>query len=936
MLRTELIDLINSGEAWAFVGAGISVDAGGPTWQNLVTQTVDLLGSPTAEELAKDQRFQRSESNYNYETSFSIIEQLVGRASLEAAVRDALSGELTPGKLASTLTDWPFAGYITTNYDSTLEGSLANQGQAGWVPIGNANKEPQKLSGNPSKVVWHVHGSLGMDGSQSQLILTERDYDDLYLEESATNTHLKAFLLQRRIIFFGYGFQDFELNRLLKLASRYCSPARPAYAFLSGLAGTNYDHERHDLLEKYNVDVIPYSVSNESHRQLQELFDVYNAFVLRRSLHFGKPTRTVPSYDPETTSLLTYNQLVLRHQANVSDEGLELLLRARILSMLEHKGICTSHELEKELAARANLLHGQKPDSSGHPAAKEIARVLSTLMDEGLVSRDDEQKFGLTPAGLELVSQQAGRSALLSAQFKASLRDRAQAALPDRKDTGSIAETAEAFLKECIRRRALGVSMSWKAPQDEIQQFHAIALLQSLPEFMEQLEEPEQARALIKVIQGFLASPSDVESKYLGASIQAQFSLNLLGYDPNLYMTHAKELAQTLFLIDSDTLIRLLGRSGTGYTSAHSFVKRLIDSGSTVATTDSLSLEVAEHARWPIEKAGLKTATLSSSVLIAATGRAGFRSNVFLEGFLNEVGQGDAHLNYGLYLDSIMDHPQGQNARLAAIQHALAATGVLCRSFGKWEGFSQLLFVKRDEVEQKIAEKRRRVQTYRHTRQVKAEAEALLLIEGFRKQELGYESRRFVNAYFVSHSRVVDRVSNSGLPITMRPEVLAEWLNTLTPVEPEELTTLIDGLLWELSERDFAVVDVTTLRTTFSPLVQASKEHLEEELAGQRNLIATHYGEAAKAAFRDLGGLDLSIALESLNAQRVEGLEEELAKMRSQFLAAMKKAQLTPEEQEELAKFRAGKKAKKLEGRSRKRASQSKPTKRGGKGRRRK
>jgi len=239
-----------------------------------------------------------------------------------------------------------------------VEASLAHQDELGWVPVGNVGKEPAKMSGDPSQVVWHIHGSLGMDASQSRLVLTEEDYDDLYLEDSPVSTQLKAILLQHRVIFFGFGFQDLELNRLLKLAKRYCNPARPAYAFLGGLAGKVYDAERRDLLERYNVDVIPYDTPNGSHHKLQQIFDVYNAFILRRSLRFGKPARAVPSYDPETTSLLTYSQLVLRNRASVSEQTLDLLLRARILSMFEHKGTCTSDELEQEVAARNNLLHG--------------------------------------------------------------------------------------------------------------------------------------------------------------------------------------------------------------------------------------------------------------------------------------------------------------------------------------------------------------------------------------------------------------------------------------------------------------------------------------------------------------------------------------------------------------------------------------------------
>src|SRR6266508_2448414 len=158
MLRTELIELVNSGEAWAFVGAGVSADAGGPTWQLLMNETVRVLGNDVTQDLQKDRRFERARSNYDYARSFSLIEQAVGRASLEGAVREVLPQDLIPGKLTSGLTDWPFAGYITSNYDSLLEKSLASQAQVGWAPIGNVGDEPRKMSGTPSKVVWHIHG----------------------------------------------------------------------------------------------------------------------------------------------------------------------------------------------------------------------------------------------------------------------------------------------------------------------------------------------------------------------------------------------------------------------------------------------------------------------------------------------------------------------------------------------------------------------------------------------------------------------------------------------------------------------------------------------------------------------------------------------------------------------------------------------------------
>ena len=40
MLNQQLIDILNSDGAWAFVGSGCSVDAGLPSWEELLTQTI--------------------------------------------------------------------------------------------------------------------------------------------------------------------------------------------------------------------------------------------------------------------------------------------------------------------------------------------------------------------------------------------------------------------------------------------------------------------------------------------------------------------------------------------------------------------------------------------------------------------------------------------------------------------------------------------------------------------------------------------------------------------------------------------------------------------------------------------------------------------------------------------------------------------------------
>jgi hypothetical protein len=43
MLRTDLIDLINCGGVWAFVGSGLSSRAGLPSWPTLTETAADRL-----------------------------------------------------------------------------------------------------------------------------------------------------------------------------------------------------------------------------------------------------------------------------------------------------------------------------------------------------------------------------------------------------------------------------------------------------------------------------------------------------------------------------------------------------------------------------------------------------------------------------------------------------------------------------------------------------------------------------------------------------------------------------------------------------------------------------------------------------------------------------------------------------------------------------
>lgn len=931
MLRTDVIDLVNARDVWGFMGSGGSIDAGCPNWGELVERTLSCLDEKARQDILRDERYKKALSHRRFAQCFSRIEAFAGREALEKAVGAQIDAVKVPGRISRLLADWPFVGYITTNYDRLLEIALQEKGERGWLSIGNSGDEARKISGDAKKVIWHIHGSTSLEGQKSRLILSEKDYDDLYLEGSPTVTQLRGLLAQRRVVFIGFGFEDYEVMRLLKLVGRLCNPARPAFAFLSGLSGTEHESERIDLLEKYNIDVIPYRTFNGSHDQLFQLLEVYGALILRRSQRFGQPERECPSYDPETTSLMVYNQLVMRHQSQLTEEAIRSLLKARILSLLKYRGPSPVSMLASDVSERVRLIQGAARSASIYKNGLAFMnRCLDDLVADGLIEspggRTIDSVVSLSKIGLEHIDGQAAKAIRLSEQFLVCLHDRAREGFPDNPDSAKrVAKAAECFLKECIKRRALGVAMAWYSPRTEFQQYHIVALLQALPEFLQQLTNAQEGLALVRVIQEVLGRPGEAETNYLSVALQAQFGVNLLGYDPDALKARTQELSNTLFLIDSSTLIPLMARSSFGHQSANLLLSELRVVGSMAATTHLLATEVAEHARWAIEHISKVKDPLTPEVLALSTGRAGARPNAFLEGFLEEVSLGKRSLDFSSYLDSICGHPTGHTGTDETFALAIMNVGVPCLNLDEWQGFKQELWNDRDQLQELIAKRRKGVSppTYKHERQVKAEAEALIIIRNLRNKVFNFNGKEAGDAYFISNTRAIDEAAGSGFPITMRPHAMTQWLSTLTACPAEELGFLFDGLLWELSERGFAIVDRTRLQNVFSPLVVASRTKFQEEMETHRALVANQFGEDPNKAFKEVNDLEVPILVHSYYIQKAAQLEEQLEEEKRVRKSLETQKKLTGKEREEYESLKAKEKKRKHKVLSKKRAAAS-------------
>ena len=86
MLRTDVIELVNDGDVWGFVGSGVSTDAGCPGWGGLVEGTLRCLDEKACEDILRDERYKKALLHKRFAQCFSRIEAFSGREALEKAV----------------------------------------------------------------------------------------------------------------------------------------------------------------------------------------------------------------------------------------------------------------------------------------------------------------------------------------------------------------------------------------------------------------------------------------------------------------------------------------------------------------------------------------------------------------------------------------------------------------------------------------------------------------------------------------------------------------------------------------------------------------------------------------------------------------------------------------------------------------------------------
>lgn len=202
-INQEYIDILaeelERGKLVVFVGAGISIGSGLPSWSKLVEKYSERLNLEK-KDYTSDEILLIPEIFYDKFGKIKYYEVL-----------DEIFGEkMKPNKIHKKLKDLSPKYIITTNYDSLVEDKL-NEDYAYDVIV----KEEELAYSQSNKMIIKMHGDL----KNKNIVLKKGDYDNYEKDRPLITTFVKSLFTTNTVLFIGYSLNDVNVKNIMNWIS---------------------------------------------------------------------------------------------------------------------------------------------------------------------------------------------------------------------------------------------------------------------------------------------------------------------------------------------------------------------------------------------------------------------------------------------------------------------------------------------------------------------------------------------------------------------------------------------------------------------------------------------------------------------------------------------------------------------------------------------
>lgn len=268
----ELIESFNKRRCAIFVGAGLSIAAGLPSWRMLIEE---LIGLARKKANLSSRRIQNLNKLLSKESKYLLLAEEL-REVLPNEINKYIierfdDPKIKPTKTHLKLMRLPYRFLITTNYDSLLEQAYVTVKKEAYTSF--TYEDPASINyaiHTEKEFILKAHGEAKK--APQNIILTEKDYRKILYRERGYQSILEVIFSTFNVMFLGVSFNDPEINLLLGYIHNIFHGGAPEhYALMNSEDITEVELDR--WRKDFKINVIPYSPKN-NHIEVDNFLDI--------------------------------------------------------------------------------------------------------------------------------------------------------------------------------------------------------------------------------------------------------------------------------------------------------------------------------------------------------------------------------------------------------------------------------------------------------------------------------------------------------------------------------------------------------------------------------------------------------------------------------------------------------------------------------------
>ena len=811
MIDRRLISTINGGRCFALVGSGPSCEAGYPSWRELAQMAYDALSKEGT--VSDHTSYKKLLDEKKYPELFRQIERDLDDD--RGALAELLKPLLVPKQahhrfLYGLLCKWPFAGYLTTNYDDEIVNHLLSMNEHYQV-VRNRPADFHVWREGVSRIVQKLHSDLN---HPEEAVITSADYRRLYIE--STGAYFREALCKIfatfSVFIVGHSLSDPDMDYILSLAKVHRSAQQPIYMVAADFSRA----DEYEYCEKYNIVLVKYSNSDGTYSELRRLLRTADRYIVPRDRF---PERIVISARPEEESKAAVAIYLYRRLQGVTATD--------YLSPLVLFGLHSSDSGEVERQDIASLpairsLVGGRSDYN-----EAIEESLRSLTESGLISASGD-RIRITGGGRTKVEEyqvvRKTESAQAYGQFRVYLKSLYSGVTESQLD--QCERLVENVVVATFARRGSGIAnrifSEQSALPEELSDIFGCVSDQAV-----EIADRELRVAFLEAVHQFIVTPTAQQRLYLASVSQGYFLFHLLGLDPKCCEMRRSIFRKTLWLCDSSVILRGVAVGCNEHEFSCELLRVLEEEDALLWTTTKLLQEAWEHLDWALRFVQ-EHGTASIGFLRAAILDGSYEQNLFFDGYIRLRADG----RVGSFRDYLELSFGAADVDRSIFDRTVAGIGLRVTNISSVEGFVNDDWgdVEGDRLD--IRKERMGRGTLRSELQIESEAEVSVLLANLRSGRysiLGVENaERF---YFVSRSRVMDYAVSQGNIVTWAPEALYRYLSSL-PGREIDPSLLQQCMIGEYYYAGIELMDRAKYERYFGRMIDASKALYKEEIEG--------------------------------------------------------------------------------------------------------